>query len=339
MSDTYVEGNLLGLPESGSGIEVVVLPLPYELTTSYGQGTADGPAACIAASGQVELFDSDLNTDLPAGASIYTAPAWEGKGGNLKAQLDELGTYLSPWCKGDVFPLALGGEHGILPPFIWALKQHPAIAGNLSNLTVVQIDAHADLRTDLDGEPFSHACAAARTLDMGVGRLLQVGIRAFSKQEAEWIAEDQRITTYFAKETQSPSSHDASWSSWLGELATLTGPVHLTIDIDGLDGSLVPATGTPVPGGLSFWQAIETIQAVFNAPNATVISADVNEIATHEHSPITEFTAAMLAAKTIACHINAKAEGRWTTSAKPSGAQRNGLQCTYFSEQPSAENQ
>ena len=114
-------------------------------------------------------------------------------------------------------------------------------------------------------------------------------------------------------------------------MSTLSGPVHLTIDIDGLDASLVPATGTPVPGGLSFWQAVETIEAVFGAKNATVISADVNEIATNQHSPITEFTAAMLAAKTIASHLKARAEGRWSPTCEGRGKVRTGPSCDYFS--------
>jgi agmatinase len=332
VSDTYAEGNFLGLPEDGEAVDVVVLPLPYELTTSYGQGTADGPSACIAASGQVELFDQALGEDLPAGASFYTSPAWNGTGSTLRFQLDELANYLAPWCAGDVFPLALGGEHGILPPFIWALQHHPLIDGQLDRLTVVQIDAHADLRSELDGEVYSHACAASRSLDLGIGRLLQVGVRAYSKEEAERIEIDERITTSFARDTQSPTKGYDSWNAWLEELRTLTGPVHLTIDIDGLDASLVPATGTPVPGGLSFWQAIETIEAVFNAPNATIISADVNEIASNEHSPVTEFTSAMLATKIAACHLKARKEGRWTPFVEPKGRERLGPTCNHFSQ-------
>lgn len=331
MSETYVEGNFLGLPQSAGPVEVVVLPIPYELTTSYGQGTADGPAACIAASGQVELFDAALGEDLPAGHIIHTAPAWEGNGPTLASQLDELGTYLSPWCRGDVFPLALGGEHGILPPFMWAMRLHPAVHGDLGNLTIVQIDAHADLRSELDGEPFSHACAAARSLDMGVGRLLQVGVRAYAKEEAEWIQSDERITTFFAKDTQHPTNGPEHWKQWIEVLASLSGPVHLTIDIDGLDASLVPATGTPVPGGLSYWQAVQTIEAVFDAPDATVVSADINEIATNEHSPLTEFTAAMLAAKTVASHIKARKDGRWQQETNGIEIERVEAGCTYFS--------
>ena len=105
MSDEYVEGNFLGLPEPGDHVDVAVLPLPYELTTSYGQGTADGPAACLAASGQVEFFDEHLGADLPAGSRIHTEQAWVGEGPTLRSQLDELGTHLAPWCSGDVLSL------------------------------------------------------------------------------------------------------------------------------------------------------------------------------------------------------------------------------------------
>jgi agmatinase len=229
-------------------------------------------------------------------------------------QLDELVDHAKPWFSGDHFPLFLGGEHGILPPIVQAARHHPLVNGDLSRLSIVQIDAHADLRESLDGEPFSHACAASRSLDLGVGTLLQAGIRACSRQEVALINSDERITTFFAKDTQHPHTGAASWNKWLESLNNLSGPVHLTLDIDGLDGSLVPATGTPVPGGLSFWQVIETIEAVFAAPNATVISADVNEIVAQEDTPLTQFTAACLATKAVACHILSRQEGRWTAS-------------------------
>jgi agmatinase len=216
---------------------------------------------------------------------------------------------------------------------MWALQHHPLIAGDLSRLTVVQIDAHADLRSSLDGEVYSHACAASRSLDLGIGRLMQVGVRAYSQEESVRIESDEKISTFFAKDTQAHGTGPVVWQSWLEALAQISGPVHLTIDIDGLDASLVPATGTPVPGGLTFWQAIETIEAVFTAPNATVISADVNEIATNDHGPLTEFTAAMLAAKTVACHLKARQEGRWISTHEAKGKHRSGPICEYFSQQ------
>ena len=322
MSEEYVQGNFLGLPEKGGEVDVAILQLPYELTTSYGQGTADGPAACIVASAQVELFDASLGEDLPAGAALFTAPEWDAEGNSLAEQLDNITGYLKPWYAGDCFPLTLGGEHGILPPLVMAAQHHPLVEKDMSRLTVVQIDAHADLRQQLDGEKYSHACAASRSLDLGIGRLIQIGIRAYSKQEAEYIEQDKRVKTFFARDTQSPSNGEDAWNSCLEELRNLTGPVHLTIDIDGLDGSLVPATGTPVPGGLSFWQATETIEAVFSAPKATIISADVNEIVAQKDTPLTQFTAAMIATKVIAMHLKARKEGRWKTLAPQAGKVR-----------------
>ena len=168
-------------------------------------------------------------------------------------------------------------------------------------MTIIQIDAHADLRDELDGEPYSHACAIARSLDEGALAVHQVGIRAYCLQEAMLIDNDDRIHTWFAREIMSPSTGAAVWSKWLESIKDITGPVHLTVDIDGLDGSLVPATGTPVPGGLTFWHTVETIEAVF--ANCQVISADVNEIVPQEYTPLTQFTAAMIATKITAAHI------------------------------------
>ena len=311
MDDVFEQGQFLGLAQTDGQVDVVVLPLAFELTTSYGTGTAGGPVACIEASGQVELFDPVLSEELPAGNIIRTEPVWEGNAGSLMGQLDELVDHVRPWFNGQCFPVFLGGEHGILPPIVHAARHHPLVNNNLDALTVVQIDAHADLRESLDGEPFSHACAAGRSLDLGLGKLLQVGIRAYSLQEAQLIDSDDRITTFFARDTQHPPVGNVSWKKWLETLSTLSGPVHITIDIDGLDGALVPSTGTPVPGGLSFWQVIETIETLFSAPHATVISADVNEIVEQEGTSLTQFTAASIATKVIACHINARKQGRW----------------------------
>ena len=338
VSEEYVQGNFLGLPENGGEVDVAILQLPYELTTSYGQGTAGGPAACITASAQVELFDASLGEDLPAGAALFTAPEWDGEGNSLAEQLDNISGYLKPWYAGDCLPLILGGEHGILPPLLNAAQHHPLVDGNMERLTVVQIDAHADLREQLDGEKYSHACAASRSLDLGIGQLVQIGIRAYSKHEADYIEKDERVTTFFARDTQSPSNGEAAWNSCLDTLRKLNGPIHLTIDIDGLDGSLVPATGTPVPGGLSFWQATEVIEAVFSAPNSTVISVDVNEIVAQEDTPLTQFTAAMVATKAIAMHLKARKEGRWEAVANQAGRIRIPQISDFFRKQRSSEN-
>lgn len=311
MSEDFEEGAFLGLPRGDGPADVAVVPLAYELTTSYGTGACDGPQACVEASAQVELYDDRLGDDLPAGLVISTEPVWEGTAPTLRAQLDELATHAASFYNGDLFPLFLGGEHGILPPIVHAARHHPSVNGDLSTLTVVQLDAHADLRNSLDDEVFSHACAASRSLDVGVGRLLQAGIRAYSLEEAERIRSDERITTFFARNTQHPHTGGAAWQAWLDQLSSLSGPVHFTLDIDGLDGALVPATGTPVPGGLSYWQAVETIETLFANPKVMVISADVNEIVAQHDTPLTQFTAAGLATKIIASHVLARREGRW----------------------------
>ena len=329
----FVDGNFLGLPENGDLVDIVILQIPYELTTSYGQGTAQGPESCITASGQVELFDTLLGSDLPKGNAIHTNQPWDGEGNSLLQQLDGISNYLQPWYAGDCFPISLGGEHGILPPLVNAAKSHPLICNDLSNLTIVQIDAHADLRSQLDGEVYSHACAASRSLDLGVGKLLQVGIRAYSQEEHQTILSDDRITTFFARDTQNHSTGREVWQQWLDTLSQLEGPIHLSIDIDGLDGSIVPATGTPVPGGLSYWQVVETIETLFNAQKATVISADVNEIVPQQDSPLTQFTAAMLTTKIVAHHINAKESGRWNSLTQKNGKNRMIGTSKFFQEE------
>ena len=324
MEPEYVEGNFLGLPETGDDVDVVVLSLPYELTTSYGQGTAEGPAACIESSAQVELYDPLLPQDLPCGLSIHTHHPWDGEEGTLLQQLDSMTGYLIPWLTGDCFPLVLGGEHGILP----AIMQAQSVP--LEELTVVQLDAHADLRSHLDGEKWSHACAAARALDLGLGALLQIGIRAYCREEAERMESDSRVNSFLARDLLNPCEGQTAWMGCMEALRELSGPVHLSIDIDGMDGTLVPDTGTPVPGGLQMWHAVEIIEALFSNPSVRVVSADVNEIVPGRESPLTQFTAAMLSTKVIAGHAKARQEGLWQSSHK-GGKVRLPVDCSFFS--------
>jgi len=313
-----MEGNFLGLADVDGPGDVAILPVPYELTTSYGEGTVDGPQACIAASSQVELYDPLLPEDLPAGFRLHTAPAWDGEGDSLAEQLANVQTYLADYLDGSCFPVVLGGEHGLLPAEMRALRAHPEFAGgeggdgegNLSRLTLVQIDAHADLRDEMNGEPASHACAARRALDVGVGGIIQVGVRALGREEALFLAEDGRVECFPARDLLSASSGEQGWSLLMARIADIDGPVWLTLDIDGLDGALVPNTGTPVPGGLHYWQAVELIEALFANPYCLVLGADVVEIVPGKEGPLTEFTAAMLATKVIAAHLATLLEQR-----------------------------
>jgi len=296
----------LGLEDSTATPDIVIMPIPYELTTSYGQGTEHGPAATITASTQVELYDPLLPEDLPCGYKIKTAPAWNGQGNTLKEQLAGITEYVSTNLASGAFPIALGGEHGMLPAILSALGNLPVLNTDLSKLTLVQIDAHADLRNQLDGDADSHACAARRALDLGIGQLLQMGIRAISREEAEVIESDERVTTWMARDVLSICDGQAHWQTWLDTIRGIQGPVWLTIDVDGLDPAYVPTTGTPVPGGLAYWQVVDTIEAVAKSCGVNWLGADINEIVPDANNHVSEFTAAMLATKVVAAHISTK---------------------------------
>ena len=297
-----VEGTFLGLPEGDGQADIAILSVPYELTTSYGQGTCEGPKATLEASSQVELYDPLLPKDLPCGFTLHTAEPWDGGGGSLQEQLAGITNYVAQYSSS--FPVILGGEHGMLP----AIMQAIAKKTDLGSLTIVQIDAHADLRDELDGDTDSHACAARRSLDLGVGKILQIGIRAFAREEATFAAEDDRVDSWLARDVLNPCGGEATWLNWLNTLSEIEGPVWLTLDLDGLDTAYVPTTGTPVPGGLAYWQVVETIETIASAPKVQWFGADINEIVPDPNNHVTEFTAAMLTTKIVAAHLARRLE-------------------------------
>ena len=293
----------LGLEESDIGPwDVVVLQVPLEVSVSYGEGTELGPRACIEASSQVELNDTNLSSDLPSGFKIHTADPWSSDAPTLREQLDSICEYVKGWMIDGQFPLVLGGEHGILLPIVEAIEEQELVS-NLSDLTIVQIDAHADLRDELNGERLSHGTVIRRSLEAGVGKVFQVGVRAFSSEEESLIREDVRISTWFAKDIFSITDGLNGWREMMSSLSEISGPVWLTFDVDGLDGSLVPSTGTPVPGGLSHWGAVEIIERLFSSEKCEVIGADVNEIVPDKDGALTQFSSAMIATKIVSCHI------------------------------------
>ena len=295
----------LGLEEDKNGPhDIVLLPIPYEMTTSYREGTEFGPEACIDASLQIELFDELLDEELPCGYKFFTSKPWNNEVNSLAEALGSIEKFSSKWVNGKQFPIFLGGEHGMLLPIIRSLKKHPEINEDLEKLTILQIDAHADLRNELNGERFSHGTVIRRVLDEGVGKIIQVGIRTYCLEEKEIIETDERVKTWFARDLIRMDSEKSNWNEMINQIKNLSGPVWLSFDIDGLDGFLVPATGTPVPGGLSFWGANEIIQELFSANNTTVIGADVNEISTSPNTNLTEFSAALITTKIIVNHIS-----------------------------------
>lgn len=299
MVDTDVFG-FLGLREDWDvRPDVAIMQIPLEMTVSYGTGTSEGPSSTIEASSQVETYSTFIGGDLPSGMVIRTLDPWSYEGPSLEAHLDSIESYVINGISGGAFPLLLGGEHGILLPAIRALKQ----IGNfpIENLTLVQVDAHADLRDELNGERFSHGTVVRRCLDEGIGRVLQIGVRAFSKEECIVMENDDRIRSWMAKDIRKNRALELEITDFISEIQ---GPVWLSIDIDALDPSIVPATGTPVPGGLDYWFVNDLIENLFSG-NANVVGADVSEIAPDDHG-VTQFTAASIASSILAgvCYRN-----------------------------------
>ncbi len=290
----------LGLPEPDpSQAEAVILPVPYEATTSYGKGTGQGPYALLAASPYLETYD-ELRDSEPAINSVTSSPDhpcsryWTAPPVEIPAPLEPAMEAIYTRAAELVQPgrilCSIGGEHAITAPLIRAHLPH------YPNLHVLQIDAHADLRSSYEGTPLSHASAMARVIDQVGSRLTQVGIRAICAEDRQVIRE-QRLHTFFAHGLQNKPRE-----VWIAEvLATLGDQVYLTVDVDGLDPSVVPATGTPEPGGLSWWDTVELIRAL--GKHRQIIGADVVELAVTgqaETDRLSAFTVAKLVYQILA---------------------------------------
>jgi agmatinase len=262
----------------------VVIPFGLEASVSYGSGTAAGPAAILAASQQLELYDCDLAREAYADygiAALRPQPIPR----DIPAALDQLAGIVGRVRDAGRFPFVLGGEHaltaGAIRPFA---ERYP-------NLVVVQFDAHADLRDGYLGEHYSHAAAMRRVLDQPGVSVVSLGIRAVCQAEADFAAANRdRVTIHWARDQH----------LWDIDriVAPLTGrPVYLTFDIDALDGAIMPATGTPTPGGLGWRQSLDLLRAVCDVAN--VVGGDLVEFAPIDGFHAYDFMAAELAYKML----------------------------------------
>jgi agmatinase len=239
---------------------VVILPAPVDRTTSYVSGTRNGPREILEASSHMELWDEEVGADVH-GVGIFTLPAMELPFGEMAPLMDEIQRVATEILARDKFLVTLGGEHSITPPLV------AAAAGRFKGLSVLQIDAHADLRDCYMGTPHNHACAMRRSLEYA--RITQVGIRSLSTEEAE--AAPGLNTTIFYDATM---RRDPQWIDRVVE--SLNGPVYITIDVDGLDPAIMPATGTPEPGGLSWYEILALLRATIG--KRTVVACDLVEL-------------------------------------------------------------
>ena len=293
----------LGLKEDWSQVpDVSIIQIPFEMTVSYGTGTSMGPLAALEASSQVETYSDYLADDLPGDMNIRTLDAWGFEGPTLISHLESIQRHVEQGINHGEYPILLGGEHRLL---LTALKASVTggILESLSDLTLVQIDAHADLRDELNGERFSHGTVVRRCLDEGLSSVIQIGIRAYSLDEARMMESDNRISAWLARELR---ENEGTIPSILDCLSEINGPVWLSIDIDALDPSIVPGTGTPVPGGVDYWLVNRLIECLFEG-RGRVIGADISEIAPDEYG-ITQFTAASLATTVLACYAKTRRE-------------------------------
>lgn len=274
----------LGVPNAEAA-HVYILPAPYEQTVSYEGGTARGPEAIMAASAQVELYDRAFGCEPCAHYGLYTLKPFETQAGSAKVFSHDLADHISSLVKTDRLLVGLGGEHTITV----GLMRGTARALD-SPLTLVQIDAHCDLRDAYEGNPYSHACIARRLIEDGAGRVVQIGIRSMCTEEADFInANRDRVSVFYADDI-----HADPAGGWLQSLSDqLAGQaVYLSIDVDGLDPGVIPATGTPEPGGLTWHQAVSVIATVCRS--AQVVGLDVVELAPRQGMHAADFAAAKL---------------------------------------------
>jgi agmatinase len=286
--------NFLGLPEGDAPTlehaGVVVLPVPYEATVSYMGGTRFGPRRILEASRAIELYDHELDTE-PYRIGVHTLPELLLTGAGPEAALGELRSAFDALLADGRFVIMLGGEHSISAP---PIEAHAARLGN-RRLSVLQLDAHGDLRAEYEGTPFSHACVMYRVHQAVT--LVPVGIRAITAEERRLIRE-QEIPTIFAHELD-PEER------WIDRALESLGPdVYITIDIDYFDPGLVPATGTPEPGGGTWYPTLRLLERVF--AERTVVGADLVELAPLPGIVAPDFLAAKLAYKLVAYHQRAR---------------------------------
>jgi len=285
----------LDLPNADAeSADVVLLPLPFEGTACYGKGTANAPAAILQASTHVELWDEELDFDLDM-FEYHTAAPLDPQDGEppqsyLRRVQEHAGRYVSERC----LVVGIGGEHSLTPSLVQAAAED---AEDLSGLTVVQIDAHSDLREEYGGTPYSHACAMRRVVERGAG-VIAIGIRSAEREEFEYGRRSQRVETFFAQQL---AEDDDSEQRLLERLRSLGGDVYLTIDIDGLELPLCFGTGTPQPGGLGWWQTLSYLRALLHEnAKARLIGCDLVETVPQPGSRVNEFTAARLVCKLLA---------------------------------------
>ncbi len=303
------ESGIYGLPFSAQDSRVVIVPVPFEATTSYGGGTSKGPAAVLEASRQVDLFDQETGRPYAGGIAMLDVPKnvlrWNSaakrqaahvieKGGvvdrvtrDAAEKVNDYGDRVNGWVYDQTVALlrqgklvvVLGGDHSV--PY-GSIRAH---AQKYPGLGILHLDAHADLRDSYEGFTWSHASIFNNVMRKvpGIDRLVQVGVRDLGQAERKMIdASGGRIVTFYDAELASRKEEGVPFAKLADEIvAALPNDIYLSWDIDGLDPTLCPGTGTPVPGGLSWNEAIGLLRAIRRA-GKRIVGLDLCEVSPGE---------------------------------------------------------
>ena len=265
--------------------KVVVVPFGLEKTVSYGGGTKNGPKEIIKASHQVELYDEELNYEPYKKIGIKTLKPFKIDK-NINKALKKISLINENILNKKKFPLVLGGEHSITPGCIIPFTK------KFKNICLLHFDAHADLRESYLGEKYSHASAIRRCLDYKNVSLISFGIRNISEGEIPFLKKNsKRINIFWAKDKK-------KWNLNTFKKMIKNKTVYLTFDVDGFDSSIMPATGTPEPGGLFWNESLEIIKIA--AKNSNIVGADINELSPIKGFNSYNFLVAKLAYKILA---------------------------------------
>ena len=281
------EHNFLGIDQtefhSYDASDVVIQSFPYEHSSSYHQGSIDGPSAIIKSSKYVELYDEELDMESYLKCGICTLAEWDLDDKVNEDAMDFIYDKTLQLLNSGKFVVSLGAEHTVTFGIVKAFLE------KFEDLCILQIDAHSDLRMEYEGNPWSHASVMARCLELKIAGITQIGIRAQSKEEANTIKTNPKVNTIYAHERAKIHSKDY--------LNHLSKNVYITIDADGFDPSVMPAVGTPEPNGLLWEETLEILRNV--SMHRNIVGFDVVECAPRTIDTLTEYNLAKLIYKLI----------------------------------------
>ena len=261
--------------------KAVILPIPYEKTTTYVKGTAKGPQAIINASRNMELYDEELDKEISDVGICTLNPLIIDK--NPEEMFNDVFENVKKLLDNNKFPVIIGGEHSITPGCI------KAFSDSYDNFSVLQMDAHTDLREEYNGTRFNHACAMKRSRDF-IKNIVPVGIMSLCGEEADFI-KNNKMKVFWAKDI----FDNGEWEE--NAISNLSKNVYITFDLDVLDPSIMPSTGTPEPGGLRYYPLLKFLKKVFE--NRNIVGFDVVELCPNENNVSPDFTAAKIIYKMI----------------------------------------